>query len=71
MSYDLAVREGERPADDKIAGQVFSDPYDRYTDSEEEEPPSERIAAYVAVLLSGGATSPRKTRTLRPGRPGR
>ncbi|GAA2699365.1 hypothetical protein GCM10010095_70830 [Streptomyces anthocyanicus] len=51
MSYDLAVREGERPADDKIAGQVFSDPYDRYTDSEEEEPPSERIAAYVAVLL--------------------
>lgn len=39
------------PADDKIAGQVFSDLYDRYTDSEEEEPPSERIAAYVAVLL--------------------
>ncbi len=24
MSYDLAVWEGERPADDKTAGQVFS-----------------------------------------------
>ncbi|MFC8879808.1 hypothetical protein [Streptomyces ardesiacus] len=51
MSYDLAVWEGERPADDKTAGQVFSDPYDRYIDSEVEEPPSERIVAYVAVLL--------------------
>ncbi|MFI9122324.1 hypothetical protein ACIGW0_23480 [Streptomyces bikiniensis] len=51
MSYDLAVWEGERPTDDKTAGQVFSDLYDRYIDSETEEPPSERIAAYVAVLL--------------------
>ncbi|MDX3874236.1 hypothetical protein PV706_32095 [Streptomyces europaeiscabiei] len=51
MSYDLAVWEGERPADDKTAGQVFSDLYNRYIDSESEEPPSERIAAYVAVLL--------------------
>ncbi|MGW7450028.1 hypothetical protein [Streptomyces sp. NPDC054787] len=51
MSYDLAVWEGKRPADDKTAGQVFSDLYDRYIDSEAEEPPSERIAAYVAVLL--------------------
>ncbi|MFF4010114.1 hypothetical protein [Streptomyces sp. NPDC001717] len=51
MSYDLAVWEGERPADDKSAGRVFSDLYDRYIDSEVEEPPSERIAAYVAALL--------------------
>ncbi|MGW0117908.1 hypothetical protein [Streptomyces sp. NPDC003327] len=51
MSYDLAVWEGERPADDKTAGQVFSDLYERYIGSETEEPPSERIAAYVAVLL--------------------
>ncbi|MBT2442544.1 hypothetical protein J7E93_21040 [Streptomyces sp. ISL-36] len=51
MSYDLAVWEGERPTDDKTAGQVFSDLYDRYIDSGTEEPPSERIAAYVAVLL--------------------
>ncbi|MEU7283497.1 hypothetical protein AB0A69_32710 [Streptomyces sp. NPDC045431] len=51
MSYDLAVWEGERPTDDKPAGQVFSDLYDRYIDSEVEEPPPERIAAYVAALL--------------------
>ncbi|MFC9339203.1 hypothetical protein ACFT0G_35595 [Streptomyces sp. NPDC057020] len=51
MSYDLAVWEGERPADDKTAGRAFSDLYDRYMDSEVEEPPSERIAAYVAALL--------------------
>ncbi|MEU2744260.1 hypothetical protein ABZ656_55880 [Streptomyces sp. NPDC007095] len=25
MSYDLAVWEGERPADDKTAGRVFKD----------------------------------------------
>ncbi len=51
MTYDLAVWEGERPADDKTAGQIFSDLYVRYIDGETEEPPSPRIAAYVAVLL--------------------
>jgi hypothetical protein len=51
MSYDLAVWEGERPADDKTAAQVFSDLYDRYIDSEVKKPASERIAAYVAALL--------------------
>ncbi|MFD7686820.1 hypothetical protein [Streptomyces sp. NPDC059781] len=51
MSYDLAVGEGERPADDKTAAQVFSDLYDRYIDSEVKEPASERIGAYVAALL--------------------
>ncbi|MCQ6556999.1 hypothetical protein NPS70_28000 [Streptomyces sp. C10-9-1] len=51
MSYDLAVWEGERPVDDKSAGQVFSDLYNRYIDGEADEPPSERIAAYVSTLL--------------------
>ncbi|MEV6053294.1 hypothetical protein [Streptomyces sp. NPDC052107] len=51
MSYDLAVWEGERPANNKIAGRVFDDLYDRYLDGEAEEPPSERIAAYVTALL--------------------
>ncbi|WP_426405099.1 hypothetical protein ACN9M0_37385 [Streptomyces sp. R-07] len=51
MSYDLAVWEGERPADDKTAGQVFSDLYDRYLDGEDLESPSELIAAYVTTLL--------------------
>ena len=51
MSYDLAVWEGERPADDKTAARVLNDLYDRYIDGAVEEPPSERIAAYVAALL--------------------
>ncbi|WP_030703245.1 MULTISPECIES: hypothetical protein [unclassified Streptomyces] len=51
MSYDLAVWEGDRPADDKTAGRVFDDLYDRYIECEVVEPPSERIAAYVAALL--------------------
>ncbi|MFE6062539.1 hypothetical protein [Streptomyces sp. NPDC056431] len=44
MSYDLAVWEGDRPANDKAAGLVFDDLYDRYIGSGVEEPPSERIA---------------------------
>ncbi|MEU6424029.1 hypothetical protein [Streptomyces spiralis] len=51
MSYDLAVWEGERPADDKAAGRVFEDLYARYIDSDTDHPPTERIAAYVAGLL--------------------
>ncbi|MCX4506672.1 MULTISPECIES: hypothetical protein [Streptomyces] len=51
MSYDLAVWEGERPADDKSARRSFSDLYDRYLDGEVNEPPSERITAFVAALL--------------------
>ncbi|MER6686719.1 hypothetical protein [Streptomyces olivaceoviridis] len=51
MSYDLAVWEGERPADFKTAGRVLNNLYDRYLDGEDEEPPSERIAAYVEALL--------------------
>ncbi|MEV0935591.1 hypothetical protein ACIBMX_21785 [Streptomyces phaeochromogenes] len=51
MSYDLAVWEGERPADDKAAGRAFNDLYDRYVDTDVGHPPTERIAAYVAALL--------------------
>ncbi|MGW2707318.1 hypothetical protein [Streptomyces sp. NPDC001340] len=51
MSYDLAVWEGENPANDKTAGQVFNDLYDRLIDAENDQPPTERITAYVAALL--------------------
>ncbi|MGW2138959.1 hypothetical protein [Streptomyces sp. NPDC001773] len=51
MSYDLAVCEGERPADERTAGRVFTDLYDRYLDSKVDHPPTERSAAYVAALL--------------------
>ncbi|MFB7124097.1 hypothetical protein [Kitasatospora sp. NPDC056273] len=52
MSYDLAVWEGERPADDAAAGRCFDDLYERYLGTDEENlPPTERIAAFVAALL--------------------
>ncbi|MGW4030583.1 hypothetical protein ACWEFL_14880 [Streptomyces sp. NPDC004838] len=52
MSYDLAVWEGERPADDAAAAQCFNDLYDTYIDADGADvPPTEQIAAYVAALL--------------------
>lgn len=45
-----ALRTGQS-ADDKTAGQVLGDLYDRYIDSEVKESSSERTAAYAAVLL--------------------
>ncbi|WP_327129542.1 hypothetical protein [Streptomyces sp. NBC_01727] len=51
MSYDLAAWEGERPADDRTAGRVFTDLFDHYLDTEVGSPPTERIAAYVAAVV--------------------
>lgn len=51
MSYGLAVWEGARPADDKAAGRVFNDLYDRLMETATDEPPSKRIREYVAGLL--------------------
>ncbi|MGW6405336.1 hypothetical protein [Streptomyces sp. NPDC055134] len=51
MSYDLAVGEGDIPGDDVIAGKVCSQLYDRYSDTDEDLPPSPSIAEYVAALL--------------------
>ncbi|MGY0069535.1 hypothetical protein ACWZEH_22650 [Streptomyces sp. QTS137] len=52
MSYDLAVWEGAKPADDVRAGEIFTQLYDRHIDTDEEFPPSSRIAEYVAGLLA-------------------
>jgi hypothetical protein len=52
MSYDLAVWEGDRPADNVIAGEVFTQLYDRYIDPDQDLQPSPRIAEYVAGLLA-------------------
>ncbi|KPI17342.1 hypothetical protein OV450_8022 [Actinobacteria bacterium OV450] len=52
MSYDLAVWEGERPADDAAAARRLRNLYDRFMDTEEPAvPPAERIAAFVTALL--------------------
>ncbi|WP_275426315.1 hypothetical protein [Streptomyces sp. CS014] len=33
LSYDLALWEGARPADDKTAGKVFADLYNHYIEA--------------------------------------
>ncbi|MET7751625.1 hypothetical protein [Micromonospora sp. NPDC005367] len=50
MSYDLAVWEGELPADDGAAGKVYDQLYAAYIEGEE-LPPTPRIRAYVLALL--------------------
>ncbi|MEV5140166.1 hypothetical protein AB0K71_17055 [Streptomyces syringium] len=51
MSYDLAVWEGDHPADDTAAGRLFTELYGRYVDTDVMHPPTARIAQYVAALL--------------------
>ena len=51
MSYDLAVWEGDRPADDAAARQEYRKLYDRYIGSRDLQPPTLRIAAYLGALL--------------------
>jgi hypothetical protein len=51
MSYDLAVWEGDRPADDAAAPREFRRLYDRYIGSRDLQSPTPRIAAYVRALL--------------------
>ncbi|MGC5285817.1 hypothetical protein [Micromonospora sp. DT231] len=50
MSYDLAVWEGEQPADDAAAGEVYDRLYATYAEGEQ-LPPTPRIRAYVLALL--------------------
>src|SRR5215831_3600928 len=51
MSYDLAVWEGDRPANDVAAAAEFERLYDRYIESDDAVEPTARIAAYVTALL--------------------
>lgn len=51
MSYDLAVWEGDRPADDASAGEEFLRLYERYMRSRAPQSPTPRITAYVHALL--------------------
>jgi hypothetical protein len=50
VTYDLAVWEGERPADDS-SGAYFKSLYERYIDTDVEIPPTPAIRAYVETLL--------------------
>ncbi|GIM93210.1 hypothetical protein [Paractinoplanes toevensis] len=51
MSYDLAVWEGECPADLE-AGQAFEQLYSQFIESPGATPPTPAIREYVAALLA-------------------
>lgn len=52
MTYDLAVWEGPRPADDVEAGAAFQQLYAQYIgDAVGDVPPTARIRGYVEALL--------------------
>lgn len=52
VSYDLAVWEGDRPADDVAAAAELQRLCQRYIDAGEPVAPTPRIAAYVSALLA-------------------
>jgi hypothetical protein len=52
MSYDLAVWEGARPANDAVAGAEFTRLYGQYIEAEVQVAPTARIVAYVEALLA-------------------
>ncbi|MEY9965715.1 hypothetical protein ABIA33_003761 [Streptacidiphilus sp. MAP12-16] len=51
MNHDLAVWEGDRPAENAAAGRLFRDLYDRYIDTDADFGPTPLIAKYFAGLL--------------------
>ncbi|MFF0152383.1 hypothetical protein [Micromonospora sp. NPDC005203] len=51
MSYDLAVWEADRPANDEAAGEAYDALYQRYFESED-QPPTPRIRAYVDAVVA-------------------
>jgi hypothetical protein len=54
MSYDLAVWEGERPADDQAAFAQYKECVERYLEGgvAVPVPPTDRIRGYVEALLA-------------------
>ena len=52
MSYDLVVWEGEQPASDSAARDVFDELMQQYQDSPEPVSPTPLIRSYVARLLA-------------------
>jgi len=53
VTYDLAVWEGPRPANDVDAAAVFSKLYDEYIgDANGDTPPTVRLRSYVEALLA-------------------
>jgi hypothetical protein len=65
VTFDLAVWEGDRPPSDAAAAEIYEQLMDRL-EGGEQEPPTDRIRAYVSALLDrwpdidedGGEDSP-------------
>jgi hypothetical protein len=51
MSYDIAVWEGEPPADDAAAQSTFRALYEQYAKRGYPTPPTGRIAEFAAILV--------------------
>ncbi|MFC6023864.1 hypothetical protein ACFP2T_47895 [Plantactinospora solaniradicis] len=51
MTYDLAVWEGDQPADDVAGAAAFVQLYGKYIGADGNVSPTPRIAAYVEALL--------------------
>ncbi|WP_433178777.1 hypothetical protein [Actinoallomurus sp. CA-150999] len=51
MSYDLAVWEGERPANNRAAAQIHEALYEQYLDGDSFSPPTPLISKVVDLLL--------------------
>jgi hypothetical protein len=51
MSYDMAVWDGELPADDAAARATFEALYEQYVKREYPTPPTSKIAQFVAILV--------------------
>ncbi|MEU9858771.1 hypothetical protein [Streptomyces sp. NPDC047974] len=53
MSYDLAVWDGDRPVDNRQAGSMYDELYERYLESDDVVvPPAPRIVTYVEALVA-------------------
>ncbi|MET7727486.1 hypothetical protein [Streptomyces mirabilis] len=53
MSYDLAVWDSDRPFDNRAAGSMYDELYERYLESDDVVvPPAPRIVAYVEALVA-------------------
>jgi hypothetical protein len=50
MSYDLAIWEGQQPADHLAAGLAFDEMFERYDGEDSETPATARIAACFEAL---------------------
>ncbi len=51
MSYDMAVWEGEPPADGATARATFHALYEQYAKREYPTPPTSKIAEFAAILV--------------------